>query len=388
MAASVCEKMKLENLALDIRAINNSLQESVAKAINKHVTARNWLIGYCIVNYEQHGDDRAKYGEKILQNLAREINDGGLSYTNLKLYRQFYVTFPELGFPVCDYLAHVESIGQLLIGQLQNSEIKKIIISQQAIGQLPGEEWMVPADRLFERLSYTHFVQLLPIKDSLERAFYETECIHGVWSTTELKRQIGTNLFARTGLSKNMDKAIVLANKGAEKISIKDVIRSPYTFEFLGLKPKDVMKEKPLEDALAEHLKEFLLELGHGFCFEDRQRRILIDGEYHYYDLLFYNRLLHCGFIIDLKSHPFDYADAAQMNMYLNYYKKNFMAEGDNPPVGLLLCTGVGMEKAEYATMGMDRNLFISEYRVALPSREQMTDFLKKENRGRAPELA
>lgn len=372
--------MKLENLAQEIREINKILQESAAKAINKHITSRNWLIGYFIIHYEQHGEDRAQYGERVLQNLAERMSESNMSYRNLRLFRLFYQVFPQLGVPIAQYLSLDPSIRQLAIAKLQLVNSKEDTIPQSAIAKSSDNEYGVPANILFERMSFTHLVQLLPIKDPLERAFYEVECIKGVWSTAELKRQIGTNLFTRTGFSKNMTRAIEVANKGVQKANFNDVIRTPYTFEFLGLKPKEVMFEKPLEDALTEHLKDFILELGNGFCFEDRQRRILIDGEYYYYDLLFYNRLLHCGVIIDLKSHPFDYADAAQMNMYLNYYKKNFMADGDNPPVGLLLCTGVGIEKAEYATMGMDQNLFISEYRVALPSMEQMTEFLKNEN--------
>ena len=371
--------MELHNLAFDIKAINTTLQESAAKAINKHVTARNWLIGYCIVNYEQHGEDRAKYGDRILQNLAANLSDSGLSFSNLALCRKFYITFPELGGPIWRYLIHNAAILQSVIVELQLHNTEEDRIRQSLIAKFKG----VPPAVIFERLSYTHLVQLLPITDPLERAFYEAECIKGVWSMRELKRQINTNLYARTGLSTNKDKIIALTNDGAERTDIHDIIRSPYTFEFLGLKPAEVMKERPLEDALTEHLKEFLLELGNGFCFEERQKRILVDGEYYYYDLLFYNRLLHCGVIIELKSHPFDYADAAQMNMYLNYYKKNFMTEGDNPPVGLLLCTGVGIEKAEYTTIGMDRNLLIAEYRIALPSSEQMIEFLKKENLGK-----
>ena len=371
--------MRLENLAIDIRAINTTLQESAAKAINKHLTARNWLIGYYIVNYEQRGEDRARYGDKLLQNLAKKLDNSGLSFRNLRLFRQFYLVFPELFAPIKEFLYQDSMIWQSLIAKFEHPDNQDVVHYEES-DLIKTENRIVSADKMFSCLSYTHFVQLLPIKDSLERAFYETECIKGVWSTAELKRQIGTNLFARTGFSTNMEKSITLANEGAERASIHDVIRSPYTFEFLGLKPREVLAEKPLEESLAEHLKEFMLELGRGFCFEDRQRRILIDGEYYYYDLLFYNRVLHCGVIIDLKSHPFDYADAAQMNMYLNYYKRNFMVEGDNPLVGLLLCTSVGMEKAEYATMGMDQNLLVTEYRVALPTSEQMTEFLKKEN--------
>lgn len=371
--------MELQKLALDIRVIDATLKESAAKAINKHVTARNWLIGYFIVNYEQHGEDRAKYGDRILQNLSAKLTEPGLSSRNLRLFRLFYQVYPKLGGPIRNYLIQNSTIMQSLISYLPMIDGEDDSIWQSPIAKFRGVE----PDIIFERLSYTHLVQLLQISNPLERTFYETECIKGVWSIRELKRQIGTNLYARTGLSTNKDKVLASTNKYAERTGVHDIIRSQYTFEFLGIKPTEVMKEHPLEDALTEHLKEFLLELGNGFCFEDRQRRILIDGEYYYYDLLFYNRLLHCGVIVELKSHPFDYADAAQMNMYLNYYKKNFMSDGDLPPIGLLLCTGVGIEKAEYTTIGMDGNLMIAEYRIALPSSEQMIEFLQKENQGK-----
>lgn len=377
--------MKLENLVTNILAINDCLKTSAAKAINKHVTARNWLTGYCIVEYEQNGEDRAKYGEHILQSLAEKISDDGLSYRNLKLYRQFYLTYPQLNLPIGAFIHNSGSIGQSVIAQLQSIDFQREAKRQSPIAQSscqPNE--ITPPQQLFNTLSYTHLVQLLPIKDSLERSFYEIACINGTWSVRELQRQIASNLYVRTGLSWDKEKAIAIANNGAAHTSIQDTIKSPYTFEFLGLKAKDVIEESDLETALMDHLQEFMLELGHGFCFEARQQRILIDEEYFFYDLLFYNRILHCGVILELKASPLNYKDVAQLNMYLNYYKKNFMLDGDNPPVGILLCTAAGKETVEYATAGMDENLFISKYELTLPNKTQIRDFLtqmNKENR-------
>ena len=158
------------------------------------------------------------------------------------------------------------------------------------------------------------------------------------------------------------------------------MIRSPYTFEFLGLKGKEVVEESDLESALIDHLQEFLLELGNGFCFEARQKRILIDEKYYFYDLLFYNRILHCGVVVELKMGELDYADLAQLNMYVNYYKKNFMNEGDNPPIGILLCSGAGKEMVEYASPGIDENVFISTYMLRLPSKETLLQWLIQNN--------
>ena len=365
-------------MANEIKTINESLQQSAAKAINKHVTARNWLIGYCIVNYEQHGEDRAAYGERTLQVLAEKIDQDGLSYRNLKLFRQFYLAFPELSSCISDFLLSDSRIGQPVIAQLEESVNKSDTIRQSAIAQSMNEELISP-EEVFSKLSYTHIAQLMSIIDPVEKAFYEIQAIKGVWSVRELKRQIDSNLYLRTGLSKNMGLAVEKANAGAEKTDIKDIIRSPYTFEFLGLNAKDVIEESDLESALIDHLQEFMLELGDGFCFEARQKRIIIDDKYYFYDLLFYNRILHCGVIIELKSKELGYSDMAQLNMYVNYYKGNMMNEGDNPPVGILLCTEAGQEMVQYTSPGIDENVFVSTYMLHLPDRERILEWLLKQ---------
>ena len=371
--------MKLNVLANEIKAINESLQQSAAKAINKHVTARNWLIGYCIVNYEQHGEDRAAYGERTLQALAEKIGQDGLSYSNLKSYRQFYLAFPELSASVSGFLVSENRIGQPVVGQFQLPINEINTIGQPVAAQLKSEELISPED-VFSSLSYSHLAQLMSITDPVEKAFYEIQSIKGVWSKRELKRQIDSNLYLRTGLSRNKDLSVEKANVGAEKTDIRDVIRSPYTFEFLGLKSKEVVEESDLESALMDHLQDFMLELGNGFCFEARQKRIVIDDKYYFYDLLFYNRILHCGVILELKSKELDYADMAQLNMYVNYYRANMMNDGDNPPVGILLCTEAGQEMVQYTSPGIDENVFVSTYMLHLPDREQILDWLRKES--------
>ncbi len=373
------KSMKLNVLANEIKAINESLQQSAAKAINKHVTARNWLIGYCIVNYEQHGEDRAAYGERTLQALAEKIGQVGLSYSNLKSYRQFYLAFPELSASVSRFLVSENRIGQPVVGQFQLPINEINTIGQPVAAQLKSEELISPED-VFSSLSYTHLAQLMSITDPVEKAFYEIQSIKGVWSKRELKRQIDSNLYLRTGLSRNKDLSVEKANVGAEKTDIRDVIRSPYTFEFLGLKSKEVVEESDLESALMDHLQDFMLELGNGFCFEARQKRIVIDDKYYFYDLLFYNRILHCGVILELKSKELDYADMAQLNMYVNYYRANMMNDGDNPPVGILLCTEAGQEMVQYTSPGIDENVFVSTYMLHLPDREQILDWLRKES--------
>ena len=265
-----------------------------------------------------------------------------------------------------------------MIAQLEESVNELGTIGQSAIAQLTNEELISP-EEVFSSLSYTHIAQLASIKDPVEKAFYEIQAIKGVWSVRELKRQIDSNLYLRAGLSRNKDLAVEKANVGAEKTDIKDIIRSPYTFEFLGLNAKEVVEESDLESALMDHLQEFMLELGDGFCFEARQKRIVIDDKYYFYDLLFYNRILHCGVIIELKSKELDYADMAQFNMYVNYYRANMMNDGDNPPVGILLCTEAGQEMVQYTSPGIDENVFVSTYMLHLPNREQILDWLRKE---------
>lgn len=251
-------------------------------------------------------------------------------------------------------------------------------ILQPALAESKAVSIQVPPEKVFNRLSYSHLVQLLQMKDPLERAFYEIECINGAWSKRELKRQIDSNLYLRTGLSRNKDAAIALANLKAETVNIADIIKSPYTFEFLGLPAKDVVEESDLESAIMDHLQEFLSELGYGFCFEGRQKRILIDNEYYFYDLLFYNRIIHCGVIIELKSKKLNYADLAQLNMYVNYYKANMMHEGDNLPIGILLCTESGKEMVEYTAPGLDENVFVSTYMLHLPKKQELLNWLKR----------
>lgn len=367
-----------ELLAQKIQSVNQLLRQSAANAINKHVTCRNWLIGYYIVHYEQNGNDRAKYGEMLLKKLALKLNENSFSYTNLKLYRQFYQAYTRLILPIKEYSTQLISIGQLVIGQLEIADIQFDEISQSLIGQLKETPCTVSEQMLFERLSYTHFIQLIPL-DDIERTFYEMECIKGMWSVRELKRQIGSHYFQRSGLSRDKSALSALVNQTTMQTNLQEVIKSPFTFEFLGLNAKDVVEESDLESALMDHLQEFMLELGTGFCFESRQKRILIDNNYYFYDLLFYNRLLHCGVILELKSHELDYKDVAQLNMYLAYYRKNLMVPGDNPPVGILLCTNAGKEMVEYATTGIDEKLFISQYMLKLPSKKELEIWLRNE---------
>ncbi len=365
--------MNIASLENTINAIDTSFSRIVSQAINRSLTARNWLIGYYIVEYEQKGSDRAQYGASVLEHLASRLNRPSLSYRNLNVFRQFYQEFPLLGSSIIDFISS-NPILQSPIAELGEGKIR---ILQSPIAQLDNP--VIPTEKLFNCLSYTHFVQLLSVKDSLARTFYEYEAIRGTWSVRELKRQIDSNAYFRCGIGASPEKMSQYIQQGAEQSSLVDVIKSPYVFEFLGLQAKEVVTENDLESALIDHLQEFMLELGKGFCFEARQPRIIIDDEYYYPDLVFYNRVLHCHVIIELKDEAFSHQNIGQLNAYVSYYKENEKGDKDNDPVGILLCTKSGKKMVEYALAGMDNNLFVSTYMLQLPNKEQLEQFLKEQ---------
>ncbi len=382
------ENFNFDALVNKITHTQDALQENARLVINRHVTAKAWLTGYYIVEYEQNGSDRATYGEKLLQKLAERLSQySSMSHRSLKLYRQFYITYKTLQQPIIKYLTVNSSIGQSVSAQLQKSDNKSITIGQTVSAQLMelNNEENVPhpdPQKMFDRLSLSHLTAILPLKDPLKRAFYETMAIRGTWSVRELQRQIDTNYYERSGWSNKPDALADLVDGSAEKNSIALDIKSPFTFEFLGLKAKDIVEESDLETAILDHLQDFILELGMGFCFEERQKKMLIDDRYFKADLVFYHRILKRHIIIELKAKRLDYADTAQLRMYLAYYRKNIMQADDNPPVGILMCSEVGKEMAEYTLLDTDENVFISKYQLSVPSKERITEFLRKENEG------
>jgi len=241
----------------------------------------------------------------------------------------------------------------------------------------PDGDLGLPPEALLTSLSFTHFVELLKIEDALKRAFYETECIRGTWSVRELKRQIGSLYFERSGLSHDKKKLAAITHAESEHGTPVLPVRDPYVFEFLGLEPCEVMHESLLEKALLDKLRDFLLELGRGFCFEACQRRILIGGEYFFVDLVFYHRILKCHVLIELKTDGFTHGYLGQLNTYVNWFSENEMSAGDNPPLGILLCTESNHALVRYALAGMSNHLFVSKYQIELPNEAQMRSFLE-----------
>lgn len=355
------------DLASIVQTTHDAAQSSAVKAINRMQTMRNWLIGYYIVEFEQHGKDRAEYGTQLLKKLEERVDRKGLTTTLFKWARKFYRLYPQmmenLPIPICATVMH----------QLQPIENK-----EDTIGASMTHQFLTPGKTIISHLSFTHLREIMTLDDPLARYFYEQECIKCTWSVRELRRQISTNLYVRAGISTNPEKLLSLPSvQGHDSTELQ--IRQPFTFEFLGLKAQEVVDEHDLEDALISHLQEFILELGKGFCLEARQKRIIIDDEYYYPDLVFYNRILHCGVIIELKNEEFSYENFGQLNAYVSHYRENEMQPGDNPPIGILLCTRKGKKMVEYALAGMDNNLFVSTYMLQLPDKKTLEEFLLKQ---------
>jgi predicted nuclease of restriction endonuclease-like (RecB) superfamily len=362
------ELMNFDSLIQSISTTDNVLQTEAAKAINKALTARNWLIGLYIVEFEQNGEDRATYGSSLLQKISERLNSKSLSYRNLRLFRQFYLEYPMISEPIKLYISLLPNklislppIWQSMIAKLQATDNKDISVKPQQI---------------FDGLSYTHLTELVHIKDPLKRTFYEIECIKGVWTIRELRRQINSLYFERLGLSANPEKLVALVQNKNIPATPTDIIKDEHIFEFLGLSHQ-LLEESDLENALLNHLQEFILELGNGFCLEARQKRILIGEEYYYLDLLFYHKILKCQILIDLKIGKFEYAHAGQMTTYLNYFKETQTTEGDNPPIGILLVTEKDKALVHFATAGND-SLFVSNYQLYLPTKQQLENVVEQ----------
>ena len=391
--------MNFESLVGRINLIQDALQAQAAHAVNLSLTARNWLVGYYIVEYEQHGEDRAKYGEKLINRLAERLNRRGFNPRRLRDYRHVYIVYPYLGETIYGYLqknhnliANFEdspiwlfSTAKLQLSEnqenesLQSADTKSETDEKWRMPPTILEHWSTPANKLFFCLNYTILSYLATIEDHLKRTFYEQETIRGCWTQKELDRQVSSLYFERMGLSKDKKALQRYVAQKAQQLTPKDILHDPVTLEFLDMESQDIYKESKLEAAILNNLQKFLLEMGQGFCFEYRQKRILIDQDYHKADLIFYHRILKCHVIIDLKIDRFRHEYASQLNLYMNYYKHEVMQEDDNPPIGLLLCTDYSETTVQYAIEGLSQNLFVSKYGMQLPSEEELRKHILKD---------
>jgi len=369
-------KLEFSGLVEKIQSIHHELKRSALRSVNTMLTIRNWLIGYYITNYEMQGADRAQYGERLMDSISLELQRLKVPRSakrELQRFCQFYRTYPLI----------VRSLNAEL-GKVVWGDIKpEITVTADSSVFSPkvrsvNAQLAKLSNRLLNNISYAHFEILITIEDELKRRFYELECLKANWSVRELRRQVYSLFYERTALSRDKEKLAELANAESESFDPVLTIRDPYVFEFLGVKSDSLLSESDLEDQLLGNLQEFLLELGHGFCFEARQKRILIGDTQFYIDLVFYHRVLKCHVLIELKVAEFNHENIGQLNTYVSWYRANEMREGDNPPIGILLCTGKDSTLVEYALAGMDNNLFVSKYLLELPSKEEMRAFLER----------
>lgn len=316
-----------------VREILDSTKRNVARSINSEMVKAYWLIGQAIVEHEQRGRERADYGEKLIESLSQRLKAEklkGFGVRNLAWMREFYLKFSNL-------------------------------------------------HALRAELSWTHYRLLLKVESDAAREFYETETIAGNWSTRELERQINSFFFERTGASKEKQKMLEKGRASEDKYVAQDFIKDPYVLEFLNLKDVAELTESNIETALLDHLQDFLLEMGKGFCFVARQQRITIDGDHFYIDLVLYNRLLKCFVLIDLKLGKLTHQDLGQMMLYSNFYTREMIEDWENPTIGILLCADKNEAVVRYTLPEGDKQIFASTYKLYLPSEEEIIAEIKRE---------
>lgn len=372
--------MQYQNLISSIDETHQTLQQNAVKAVNSHISLRNWLIGYYIVAFEQNGEDRAKYGAKLLKELAKSLKIKGLGETNLKQCRKFFQLYPQISQTVSDFLKNNPIKFKNLISQTSSDQLN--IVIPNPVDEVKFETFEAKNqyyETVFKQISFSHFIELIKIDNHTKRKFYELSIIKNTLSVRELERQIATLTYERVGLSANADLAFQELNSKIAPETTNDAIKSIYFFDFLNLPNAHLVQENELEEALLNHLEKFIIELGNGFCFEARQKRILIDDEYYFVDLVFYHRLLKCHILIELKVDTFKHEHLSQLNSYVAFYNDQVKQMDDNPTIGILLCTEKGNKMVEYALAGMEEKLFVSKYLVQLPQKEQLIQFIENE---------
>lgn len=366
--------MNFEQLTHTIKETHILLSQQASKSVDLHLTLRNWLIGLRVQEYEQKGEDRAQYGDRLISTLANELAEKeipGCSESRLHAYRLFYKAYPEI-------LVTMSAELSKLFHMTEQQKILVTLSSEFQPAKTNENTPKVPMEILLKNISYSAFELLARIEEPLKRVFYEVECMKGRWSTRELRRQINTLYYERSAYSTDKKKLSDLVNNTAEIASPRDFIKDPYVFEFLGLKPKDALRENDLRDALLDKLQDFLLEMGKGFCFEARNKRILIGDNYCFVDIVLYNRIIKRSILIELKVEAAKHENIGQLNTYLNYYKKHEMHQGDNPPIGILLCTHKDEALMEYALMDMTNEVFVSSYQFMIPEMKKLQHFVEE----------
>ncbi|MGB6103035.1 MAG: PDDEXK nuclease domain-containing protein [Pusillimonas sp.] len=360
----------------DIVTLLDSARGAAARSVNSLMTASYWEIGRRIVEFEQGGQERAHYGEALMVRLATDLSarfGRGFSKRNLEQMRLFYLAWP------------TDQIAQTVSAQFTLPLIRQAISGNSVPARNSGTATRNSIDlaslaKAFP-LPWSAYVRLLSVKNPQARAFYETETLRCGWSVRQLDRQVNSQFYERTALSHNKTAMLEKGEVAApgDVITPEQAIKDPFVLEFLNL--KDEYSESDLEEALIQHLADFLLELGDDFAFVGRQRRLRLDDSWFRIDLLFFHRSLKCLLVIDLKVGQFSYADAGQMHMYLNYARTHWMKPGENPPIGLILCAGKGSNEAHYTLEGLSNKVLTAEYRTALPDEKLLAEELDKTRR-------
>jgi predicted nuclease of restriction endonuclease-like (RecB) superfamily len=354
-----------------VAALVDAARRSAEKSVNTIMVVTYYEIGRRIVECEQGGEKRAKYGDKLIQGLSEYLtaNVGkGYSYDNLKLMRRFYKVYSEY------------QIGETVFPELESENQTKIgnQIGETAITELMGTQIGETALAKFNSaISWSHYIQLMRIKNLDERRFYEIEIASNNWSLSEFKRQFNTSLYERLALSRDKDKVMELSRKGQVIEKPADLFKDPYVLEFTGLESKEVYTETELEQKLIDHLQDFLLELGKGFAFMGRQVRFTFSEKNFFVDLVFYNRLLHCFVLIDLKIGELTHADSGQMQMYVNYYDRKVKLPDESKTIGIVLCKDKDDAMVEMMLPEDNDQIFAARYQTVLPSKEELKKALK-----------
>ncbi|MBI4396485.1 MAG: DUF1016 domain-containing protein [Elusimicrobia bacterium] len=349
-----------------VRLILEEARSSVVRSVNQEMVKAYWLVGKEIVEQEQKGKERARYGEELIEQLSRRLQeDFGKGFTpgNLRYMRLFYMTYPRLLEGRIRHAARDKSLGEEKREQIRHAARD---ISTEA-------GWLNPD------LSWTHYRLLTKVESAYARSFYEVEAAKNHWSSRELERQISSLLFERLTKSRDKKGLLKLARSGQQIQGPKDVIKDPLVLEFLGLPESPRLQESRLEQALIDNLRMFLLELGKGFAFVARQHRLTLDGDHFYVDLVFYHTVLKCHVLIDLKVAKLTHADLGQMQLYVNYFDRERRTEGDNPTIGLILCAAKNDAMVKY-TLGEDKQqIFASRYKLYLPTEKELADEIRRE---------
>lgn len=344
---------KYNELLQNIGSTLLNTRANAIEAVHKQLLIANLKIGKHIVEFEQHGKEKAVYGSQLLSKLSKDLKSKhgeGFGISNLQYMRLFYIKFPK-------FQTSLKSSIHQTSGKSK---------SKTSIHQTSG------------KLTWSHYAELISVSDDLARSFYQIQCQKENWSVRELKRQIDSALFQRLALSNDKEGVLNLAEKGQEINTTSDAIKDPYIFEFLNLSKNSIIKERGLEKKLIDNLQHFLLELGKGFSFVARQYKITIDNQHLFIDLVFYHRILKCFVLIDLKITKVKHQDIGQMNLYLNYFKEEENTEGDNEPIGIIIAADKQDLLVKYATGGLSNKIFVSKYQLYLPDQKLLEDKIRE----------